>query len=84
MKKFTVAMVRERLAEALDSALGGEPVFIERRGVTYRLSVEQPKKTRKTRKPLFEVLDPALVHGQWTWDWNDGRLQFRSRPRTRR
>src|SRR6188474_1045075 len=77
MKKFTVAMVRERLSDALDSALGGEPVFIERKGVTYRLSVERAKKPHKTRKPMFEVLDPAILHGQWTWDWVDGQLMCR-------
>jgi hypothetical protein len=79
MKKYTVAMVRERLSDALDSALGGEPVFIERKGITYRLSVEPVKKPRKARKPTIEVLDPAVLEGQWTWDWVDGQLQFRAR-----
>lgn len=79
MKKFTVGMVRERLSEALDSALGGEPVFIERKGVVYRLSVEPAKKARKTRKPMFDVLDPVLLDGQWTWASIDGQLQFRPR-----
>ena len=82
MKKLTVAMVRERLSEALDSALGGEPVFIERKGVTYRLSVEPAPKARKTRQPMLEVLDPALLDGRWTWDWKDGQLRFRSRPQS--
>jgi antitoxin (DNA-binding transcriptional repressor) of toxin-antitoxin stability system len=82
MKKFTVAMVRERLSDALDSALSGEPVFIERKGVTYRLSVEYAKKPRKTRKPMIEVLDPAVLEGQWTWDWVDGQLPFRARSQS--
>lgn len=81
MKKFTVAMVRERLSDALDSALGGEPVFIERKGVTYRLSVESVKKARRRRKPRFDVLDPALLDGQWSWDWKDGEIGFRARKR---
>ena len=81
MKKFTVAMVRERLSDALDSALGGEPVFIERKGVTYRLSVESVKKPRSARKPRLDVLDPGLLDGQWTWDWKDGEVRFQARKR---
>jgi hypothetical protein len=62
MKTFSVSMVRERLAEALDDAQAGRPVFIERRGVIYRLSVE-PQGTSKAargRKPSIDVLDPRL------------------------
>ena len=81
MKKFTVAMVRERLSDALDSALGGEPVFIERKGVTYRLSVESVKKARRGRTPRFDVLDSALLDGQWSWDWKDGEIGFGARKR---
>ena len=80
MKKYTVGMVRERFAEALDEALGGEPVFIERRGVLYRLSVETPKSTpARKRAPYIEILDPAVDAGRWTWDWRPGKTTFRGR-----
>jgi hypothetical protein len=81
MKKYTVALVRERLSEALDRADRGEPVLIVRRGVTYRLSVERPPTYRKARAPQIEILDRAVDAGQWTWDWSDGQLQFRARKR---
>jgi hypothetical protein len=78
MKKYTVSLVRERFAQALDEAQRGEPVFIERKGVMYRLSVERPENTARQRKTHFEVLDPAVEAGQWTWDWSPGTLAFRS------
>jgi hypothetical protein len=82
MKKYTVGLVRERLAEALDYAHSGEPVFIQRKGVTYRLSVEPAtKKPRKASKPKLEILDPSVADGQWTWDWAGGQLTFRGRKR---
>ena len=81
MKKYTVSMVRERFAQALDEAQRGEAVFIERGDVLYRLSVEQPRKAR-ARKPSIQVLDPAVARGQWTWTWTDGRLAFAGRRRT--
>ncbi len=83
MKKYTVGMVRERLSEALDQAERGEPVLIVRGSVTYRLSVEQPSTSRKSRSPRIEILDRAVEAGQWTWDWSDGQLQFRARTRKR-
>jgi antitoxin (DNA-binding transcriptional repressor) of toxin-antitoxin stability system len=83
MKKYGVAMVRERFSQVLDEALAGEPVFIERNGVTYRLTVEKPKKPVR-RKSYFEILDPAVEAGQWTWDWSPGKLRFRSRLKTRK
>lgn len=84
MKKYTVSLVRERFAQALDEAERGEPVFIERKGVTYRLSVDRPMKTATSRKTHFEILDPAVEAGQWTWDWSPGRLTFRSKLRAPR
>jgi len=80
MKKYSVARVRERLSEALDRAEQGKPVFIERRGVTYELTVRTPAARRKNGAPHIEVLDPLLVRsGEWTWEWKDGGLKFRAR-----
>jgi antitoxin (DNA-binding transcriptional repressor) of toxin-antitoxin stability system len=68
VKKYKVAMVRERLSQALDQAESGEPVFIERNGVTYRLSVERPPARRPgIRQPGMEILDPTVAGGDWTW-----------------
>jgi hypothetical protein len=81
MKQYSASVVRERLSEALDEAERGVPVFIERKGVRYRLSVESAKAARTSRrKPRIEVLDPdALEHG-WTWDLTVKGLRFRKRP----
>ena len=80
MKKYSVAMVRERLSEALDLAQAGKPVLIERRGVTYELTVRKPGHRRKRTTPQIEVVDRSLVaSGEWTWDWHDGALKFRVR-----
>jgi hypothetical protein len=80
MKKYSVAIVRQRLSEALDEAEQGKPVFIERRGVTYELTVRKPAAQKKKRTPHIEVLDSSLVKsGTWTWEWSAGELQFRKR-----
>jgi hypothetical protein len=76
-------MVRERLAQALDEAQRGEPVFIERKGVTYRLSAEPAKTARGAARPKIEILDPAIASGQWTWAWDGGALRLRGRARRR-
>jgi hypothetical protein len=76
-KRYTVASVRERLAEALDQADKGVPVVIERRGVRYRLTVERPqKKAPSRRRPRITVVDPAVLSGEWTWDWTPDGLAF--------
>ena len=83
MKKYGVGFVRERMAEALDYADQGIPVFIERRGVRYRLSVDQPPKTaRKKRTAYIEVLDPQIEQGEWTWGWSPGAMKLH-KPRRR-
>ena len=80
VKKYKVAMVRERFSQALDEAERGEPVFIERNGVTYRLSVERSAARKpKTRQPGIEILDPAVADGNWTWAPTNGQWQFTPR-----
>ena len=79
MKRYTVALVRERLAEALDEAERGEPVFIERKGVRYRLSLDTGKPRRQRRASRIEILDPAVARGKWTWDWTATGVRFRAR-----
>src|SRR5436190_20195494 len=79
MKKYSVSMVRERFAEALDNADRGEPVFIERRGVTYELTVHKAPSRKKKSSPQIDILDKALVEGNWTWEWKKGDLQLRAR-----
>ena len=80
VKKYKVAMVRERLSQALDQAERGEPVFIERNGVTYRLSVERPAARRpRIRRPGIEIVDPAVAAGDWTWEPTGGEWQFTPR-----
>lgn len=72
---YTVSQVRERLSEALDEAERGSPVVIERRGVRYRLTLDEEKqpKRRRKREPMFEYLDPAVAAGQWRWDYTPGQ-----------
>jgi hypothetical protein len=81
-KRYTVSVVRERLAEALDEADKGVAVIIERRGVRYRLTRDTaapPKRAR--RKSRLEAIDPAILDGQWTWSWGASGLRFRARRR---
>lgn len=81
MKRYTVALVRERLAQALDEATRGVPVIIERKGIRYRLTRELPKRRRKVRRPRLEIIDPSIAAGQWTWEWTPAGLRFRGRRR---
>jgi hypothetical protein len=79
MPKYSVSMVRERLADALDNADRGEPVFIERRGVTYELTVRKAPSRRKKATRQIDILDNAIVEGNWTWEWKKGDLNLRTR-----
>jgi len=79
MSKYSVSMVRERLAEALDGADRGEPVFIERRGVTYELTVRKSSSRRKKAPRQIDILDKTIVEGNWTWEWEKGDLKLRTR-----
>lgn len=79
MKKYSVSMVRERLSEALDAADRGTPVLIERRGVTYELTVRKTAGRSRKAARQIDILDPAIAAGNWTWEWKKGDLQLRTR-----
>lgn len=78
MKKYSVGILRERLAQALDEAERGVPVIVERRGVRYALSVEPRSTPRKARPPVIETLDRAIDDGQWTWDWSPAKVRLKT------
>lgn len=83
MKRYTVSIARERLAEALDEAQRGVPVIIERKGVRYRLTVERALPQRRARKSHIETLDSRVADGEWSWNWTPRGLKFRGRRRER-
>ena len=77
VKRYSVAQVRERLAQALDQAEAGVPVVIERRGVKYRLTVEPGSKGAVRRRgSRIEIVDPAVEAGPWAWTWTGDGLTF--------
>ena len=81
-KRYTVAHVRERLSDALDEAERGVPVYIERRGTRFRLSLAAEALPRRTRRtPKIELIDPAVGEGRWTWIWSARGLGFKPRKR---
>jgi hypothetical protein len=81
-KRYSVSVVRERLSDALDEAERGVPVFIERHGTRFQLSLA-PEQTRRTaaRKPKIEILDAAVAEGLWSWEYTSKGLKFRTRRR---
>ena len=84
MKRCSSSELRSRLAEMLDTAERGEPVVIERRGTRFVLCAEPVRpRTRRSRRPLIEILDPAVADGQWTWSWSSNGLTFSGRSRRR-
>jgi hypothetical protein len=84
VKRYTSSQVRQRLSAVLDAAERGEHVIIERRGVRFALRAERADdKKRSRRPPLFEIVDPAVEAGQWTWTWTPRGLRFKSRLKKR-
>ncbi len=84
MRRYTVAQARKNLATALDTAEHGEAVTIERRGVMFELRMRAWRRPKKRPPPLFEILDPAIEAGLWTWEWTHRGLAFRPRKSRRR
>lgn len=82
VKRYTSSQVRQRLATVLDAAERGEHVVIERRGIRFALRAERPARpTRERRRPVIEIVDPAVAAGVWTWTWQPTGLSFTSRRR---
>jgi hypothetical protein len=84
MKRYSVAHVRERLADVLDEADAGGTVIIERRGVRYVLRLQEnapPKRTGQTRS-VIETLDPSVAAGQWQWTMSAKGVRFSGRRRS--
>jgi antitoxin (DNA-binding transcriptional repressor) of toxin-antitoxin stability system len=78
-RRYTVAQVRERLADALDEAERGVPVIIERHGVRYALTkIARTPTAGRRRRPRIEVLDDTVSDGQWSWNWSPKGLKFRA------
>ena len=81
MKRYTSSQVRERLSDVLDAAERGEPVIIERRGVRYAIRAEGRTPPARRRRPLVDIVDPAVADGEWTWTWRSRGLTFTPRRR---
>ena len=83
MKHLKVAEARARFGEILDEAEKGHPVFIERRGVRFRLVAEAGAKPAAARPPLIAAVDPAVMTGQWSWVTGRRGLSFAARRKAR-
>jgi prevent-host-death family protein len=79
MKHLKVAEARVRFGEILDEAEKGEPVFIERRGVRFRVVAEPRSRARAPKPSLFEFVHREVAAGQWTWTADAGGLRFAAR-----
>lgn len=79
MDHMKVAEARARFGEMLDEAEKGTPVFIERRGVTFRLVAEPAAGPKGKPAPLFEFVHDDVESGQWTWTSGRKGLAFAAR-----
>jgi hypothetical protein len=84
MRYFSASQARSRLAEVLDIAEAGQPVLIGRAGVQFQVSVRRPRRGQPPVGPMFEILDPAVDAGCWTWVRDQGGLRFAARAERRR
>ena len=80
MKPMKVAEARARLGEVLDEAESGVPVFIERRGVRFRVVVDDAPKAARAS---FDFVDAEVLNGEWSWEQGNDGLTFKA-PRKAR
>jgi prevent-host-death family protein len=83
MKRYPAGAARQHFAELLDAAERGEPVVIERRGVQFRLQPMPGRKASSRRPPRFQIIDPAIQAGEWTWSLGARGVRFSARGRRR-
>ena len=71
MKRYSASEARKRIAEVLDGAEHGEKIVIERKGLRFLVLLDGAKpgtkRSKGTRSPVLEILDPDIEKGQWTW-----------------
>lgn len=85
MKRFTTATAKQRFSLLLDAAERGEAVIIERRGVRFRVQPERQAATKKKRRrPIIEIVDPAVAKGVWQWQGRADGLRFSKNLREQR
>ena len=78
-KHLQVREARARFGEILDAAESGIPVYIERRGVRFRVVAERVTRTAATPRTAFEFIDDDVLAGQWTWHAGRRGLAVRRR-----
>jgi prevent-host-death family protein len=81
MKFLKVAEARARFGEVLDQAEAGAPVLIERRGVLFRVLVDEAPK--KASPAGFAFVDDAVMDGQWNWEPGKNGVAFKARKKAR-
>ncbi len=84
MKRYSVAVARQHLAEVLDRAEEGERVVIERRGVSFAVSPIRPAPSARLRTARVELVDPAIEAGTWSWSWSPSSGATLASPRRRK
>jgi hypothetical protein len=82
MKRFTSSQARRQIADLLDAAEAGERVVIERRGVSFELGL-RGRATKRAARPHFDLIDPAVTEGTWSWRWTGAGVAFK-KPKRRR
>ncbi|HVL70238.1 MAG TPA: type II toxin-antitoxin system prevent-host-death family antitoxin [Vicinamibacterales bacterium] len=75
MKHLKVAEARAQFGDLLDRAEAGLPVVIERRGIRFRIVVEDDRAPRPAKR-LFEHVDESILEGGWTWSPGRGGLRL--------
>ena len=55
----------------------GLPAQVDQRAFTVGVDVAATPGAVVHREPMFEILDPAVAAGQWTWDSEPGSMTFR-------
>lgn len=81
VKNLKVAEARARFGEVLDQAEAGAPVLIERRGVRFRVVVDEAPKGPS--RAGFDFVDDAVMDGQWSWEPGKNGVTFKARKKAR-
>jgi prevent-host-death family protein len=84
MKHLKVAEARARFGDILDEAERGVPVYIERRGVRFKVVAETAETPRAaTAAEIFAFVDADVMSGDWTWAAGRKGLKFSPRRKSR-